>query len=78
MTSEKSEEFEQLLEKHGAFEATKRFYKNNARDIVVGIVSISILFGLALSDLPVGTRAMIVLILGIISLLYGKFRNGSD
>lgn len=78
MMNEKTEEFEQMLEKHGAFEATKRFYKAHARTIIVGVASMGVIAGLVLSDLSVGTRFAIVA--GLIAINYGykKVKDDSD
>jgi len=78
MMTEKTEEYEQMLEKYGAFEATKRFYKSHARLIIGGIANVGVLLGLALSGLSVGTRLAIVLALVAVNYIYGKVKDDSN
>lgn len=67
-------DFEQLLENHGAIEAIGKYYKRNARIIIIGVLSLAIMIGLR-ATLPVGQRLTVIAGLLIVKHLYGRVRK---
>lgn len=71
---EEYENFEQLLENHGAKAAIQKYYKDNARTIIIGVVSLVILIVLR-TELPVGQRLVAIGVLLMLNYIYGKAKQ---
>jgi hypothetical protein len=69
---EETQEFEELLENNDTKKAIAKFYKSNARKILVGIGSAGVLIMLALSPLSVWQKNGIVLALLAANIAYAK------
>lgn len=69
---EKTQEFEELLEKHDKKTAIAKFYQQNAKKIAGAVMLIIVLAYLAIVNAPVWVRVGIICMVFIVNYIHGR------